>query len=72
MARQVRILAGEGPAAAEVGIADIEQINNGDQMVRLTITNPAIITLLGGEVIQGVIPGKIVDSIPEEDNSASS
>jgi hypothetical protein len=66
MAKQVRLVVGEGDDKIEVGRADIERIPNGDAMVMLTISNPALIKALGGEKIKGIIPSF---TEPEEDIS---
>lgn len=66
MARQVRLVVGEGDQRVEVGHADIEKKPNGETMVLLTVTNPSVAALLGGNQIKGIIPA-YVDPAPEEE-----
>jgi len=56
MARQVRLVVGEGEEKTEVGIAEVEKLANGDAMVTVNISNSALIKALGGGQIKGVIP----------------
>lgn len=56
MARQVKLVVGEGDDKIEVGKADLETMSNGDVMATLSITNSALIKALGGAEVKGIIP----------------
>lgn len=55
MAKQVRLVVGEGADKIEVGVATVEKKPNGDAVVSLTITNSALIKALGGTEVKGII-----------------
>lgn len=68
MARQVRLVVGEGDDKVQLGVAEIERAANGDTMVVLTITNPTVVAALGGNQIRGTIPNAVQPEPPEEPN----
>lgn len=55
MSKEVRLVVGEGDDKIEVGTATVEKIPTGDAMVMLRITNEALIKILGGSAIKGVM-----------------
>jgi hypothetical protein len=59
MAKQVKLVVGEGNDKVEIGVAEIQPVPNGDSLVEITITNQNVIALLGGDKIQGIIPARI-------------
>lgn len=56
VAKQVKLVVGEGADKVDVGTAHIEKLPNGDAMVKLEISNQALVKLLGGSQVQGIIP----------------
>lgn len=66
VAKQVRLVVGEGDDKIEVGKADLETTPNGDVLATISITNSALIKALGGAEVKGIIP-RFVDPEPQED-----
>jgi hypothetical protein len=56
MAKQVKLVVGEGDSKIEVGTAEIEKLPDGDSMVYLSITNEALIEALGGSEMTATMP----------------
>lgn len=54
--KNVRLVVGEGDNKVEVGTAEIQPIPNGDATILLTVTNPQIVSILGGNQLKGIIP----------------
>jgi hypothetical protein len=61
MAKQVKLVVGEGDSKIEVGTAEVEKLPGGDTMVYLAITNADLIKALGGDKMRGLM------SIPADD-----
>lgn len=59
MAKQVRLVVGEGDSKIEIGEAHVEKMQNGDMAVELSITDPNIIKALGSDTLRGVIPQSV-------------
>jgi phage-related protein len=56
VAKQVRLVVGEGDGKIEVGTAEIEKLPDGDSMLYLSITNTALIEALGGSEMTATMP----------------
>lgn len=55
VAKQVKLVVGEGNDKIEIGTAEVEKLPGGDTMVYLSITNAALIKALGGGQIKGLM-----------------
>lgn len=69
--KNVRLVIGEGANKVEVGTAEITMVPNGDAMILLTVTNPQIEAMLGGNKIQGIIPKVVDPETPVEEEPLS-
>lgn len=69
VAKQVRLVAGEGDQKIEVGTAEVQTLSSGDSMVHLTISNPALIKVLGGSEVKGIIPNFVEQPANTEDSN---
>lgn len=46
----------DGTDKTDIGVAEIQELGNGDKIVDLEITNPEFAELLGGTKMKGIIP----------------